>query len=66
MVVDAAIRHWVTVVTLTEAGTGGLVLTIIGLEAYLYVDDILVAYTQLERLKRVFDILTSLFDRVGL
>ena len=33
MVVDAVIRHWVTVVTPTEADTGGLVLTIIDLAA---------------------------------
>ena len=33
VVVDAVIRHWVMVVTPTEAGTGGLGLTIIDLEA---------------------------------
>ena len=33
VVVDSAIYHWVTVVTPTEAGTGGLGLTIIDLAA---------------------------------
>ena len=32
VVVDAVIRHWVTEVTPTEAGTGGLGLTSIDLE----------------------------------
>ena len=66
MVVDAVICHWVTVVTPTEAGTGGLGLTIIKLTAYLYADDDLVASTQPERLQRSFDFLTNLFDRFGM
>ena len=53
-------------VTPTEAGTGGLGLTIINLTAYFYADDGLVASTQPERLHREFDVLTGLFDRVGL
>ena len=63
---DAVIRHWVTVVMPSEAVTGGLGLTIIDLAAYLYADDSLVASTQPERLQRAFDVLTGLFDRVGL
>ena len=66
MVIDAVIRHWVTVVTPTETGTGGLGLTIIDLAAYFYTDDGLVASTQPEKLKRAFDVLTGLLDRVGL
>ena len=66
MVVDAVIRHWVTVVTPIEAGTGGLGLTIIDLADYLYADDGLVASTQLERLQREFDILAGIFDWVSL
>ena len=50
VVVDAVIRHWVTVVTPTEAVTGGLCLTIIDLATYFYADDGLVAPTQPERL----------------
>ena len=53
-------------VTPSEAGTGGLGLTIIYLVAYSYSNDGLLALTQLKRLKRAFDFLTSLFDRVGL
>ena len=66
LVVDAVIHHWVTVVTPTEAGTGGLGLTIIDLVAYLYSDDGLVVSTQPERLQRAFDVLAGLFDWVGL
>ena len=54
------------VVTPTEAGTGGLGLTIINLAAYFYANYGLVASTQPEMLQRVFGILTGLFDWVGL
>ena len=66
VVVDAVIHHWVTVVTPTEAGTGGLGLKIIDLAAYFYANDILVELTQPERLQRTFNVLNSLFDRVEL
>ena len=66
VVVDAVINQWVTAVTPTEAGTGILVLTIIDLAAYFYAEDFLVASTHLERLQRLFDTLSGLFDRVGL
>ena len=66
MVVDAVIRHLVMVVTLSEAGTGGLRLTIIDLAAYFYAENSLVASTQRERLQRAFEILTGLFGRVRL
>ena len=66
MVVDSVIRHWVTVAMPTEAGTGGLGLTIIDLVVYLYAYDGLLTSTHLERLQRVFDVLASLFGRVGL
>ena len=46
LVVDAVIRHWVTVVAATEAGTEGLGLLIWDLVAYFYADDGLVASTQ--------------------
>ena len=46
VVVDAVIRHWVTVMTPTEAGTGVLALTIIDLAVYFYTDDGPVASTQ--------------------
>ena len=66
VVMDNVIRHWVMVVTPTEVGMGGLGLTIIDLVDYLYSDDALVASTQPEKLQRVFDVLTGLFNRVGL
>ena len=66
VVVDTVIRHWVTVVTPTEAGTGVIGLTIIDLAAYFYANDGLVTSTQPERLQRAFDVLTSIFNQVGL
>ena len=66
VVMYSIIRHWVTVMTPAEAGTGGLGLTIIDLAAYLYDDDGLVASTQPERLHRSFDVLAGLFDHVSL
>ena len=44
--VDAIIRHWMTVVTPTEAGMGGLGLTIIDLAAYFYTDNDFMELTQ--------------------
>ena len=66
MVVESVIRNWVKVVTPTEAGTGGLGLTTIDLVDYFHANDGLVASTQPERLQRAFDILTGLFNWVGL
>ena len=66
VVLDAIICRWVTVVMPTEAGTGGLGLTIIDMAEYLYANDGLMSSTQPERLQRVFDVLASLFGRVGL
>ena len=66
VVVDDVIRRWVTVVKPTDAGTGRLGLTIIYLAAYFYAENVLVVSTQLERLQRAFDVLTSLFEQVGI
>ena len=66
VVVDALICHWVAVVMTIEAGTGGLGLNIIYLADYFYAKDGLVVSTQPERLQRAFDVLTGLFDWVGL
>ena len=52
MVMGSVIHHWVTVVTPSEEGTGGLGLTITNLATYLYADDSLVESTQSERLHR--------------
>ena len=66
VVVDAFIRHWVTVVDPTEDGMERLGLQIRDLVWYLYADDGLVTLTQPERLQRAFDVLTGLFDWVSL
>ena len=50
VVLDADIHHWVTVVTPTEVGMGGLGLNIIDLLAYFYSEDEFIASTQPERL----------------
>ena len=62
----SAIIHWVTVVALTKAGMEGLGLSIQDLVAYFYANDGFVALTQPERLHRAFEVLTGLFDWVGL
>ena len=66
VVVYAVICHWTTVVPPTEESTGGLGLTIIDMAAYFYANDGLMASTQPKRLHRVFDVLTGLFEGVGL
>ena len=66
VVVYAVILHWVTVVTPTEAGTGGLGLAISDLVEYFYSNNNLVASTQSERLHKEFDVFTGLLYRVGL
>ena len=67
MVVEAVIWHWATVmVAQTEAGAEGLRETIQELAEFFYVDDGLVASPWTERLQRAFNVLTNLFDWVGL
>ena len=48
--VNTVIRHWVMVVMPTEAGMGGLGLTIIDLASYFYSNNGLVLLTQSERI----------------
>ena len=66
MVVDAVTHHWVTVVAPIKTGMEGLGLSIRDLAAYFYVKNGLVASTQTKRLQREFNVLTGLFDWVGL
>ena len=66
MTVDAVICYWVVMVAPTEDGTDVLGLSIQDLMVYFYADNGLVVLTHPERLQRAFDILASLFDRVGL
>ena len=66
MVVDAFICHWVTVVVPTADGLEGRDLSVGELAAYFYSDNVLIKSTQPERIKRAFDVLTGLFNRVGL
>ena len=61
VVVDAVIRHWVTVVSLTEAGEEGLGETVQELAAYFYADNGLIMSPRPERLQRSFDVLTDQF-----
>ena len=63
---DTIIRHWVTVVEAKEEGMEGLGMLIQDLAAYFYADGELFALKKPERLQRVFDFLTGLFDRVSL
>ena len=63
---DVVIHHWVTVVAQTKEEMEGLGLLIQDLEEYFYFENGLVSSIQLERLQRAFDILTGIFDRVGL
>ena len=64
--VDAVISHWVTVVTPAEVGTIRIGLTTIDLAAYFYANNGLVASTQPERIHRPFDVVTGLFNWVGI
>ena len=66
VVVDAVIRHWVTVVALAEAGAEVLRETIQELADFFYADDALVASLPPEKFQREFNVLTYIFDHVGL
>ena len=66
VVVDTVIRHWVKVVAPTEEGIEGIGLLIRDLAAYFYSDNGIITLNQPERLQRVVDILSGLFERVGL
>ena len=66
VVVDAVIRHWVVVVAPTKDSMEVLGLSIQELTAYLYADNGLIVSTRPERLQREFDVLTGIFDWVGL
>ena len=63
---DDVIRHWVTMAATEEAGAEGLGVSIQDRAAYFYINNGLIALTQEERLKRAFDVLTDLFNRVVL
>ena len=62
--VNAFIRHRVTVVMPSEAGTGGLGIMTNHLAEYFYANDNIVALTQRERLYRQFEILKGLINQV--
>ena len=51
---------------LTEDGTKGLGLSIQDLAVYFYTENVFITSTQPERLQRAFDVLTGLFDWIGL
>ena len=66
VVIDSVIRYWVAVVAPTKDGTEGLGLLIQDLVVYFYVNNGIIALTQLESLQRAFDVLASPFERVRL
>ena len=66
VVVDAVIRHWVTLMVSTEEGAGGLGLSIRDLAAYFYADDGIVASIQPERLHCASNVITGLFNQISL
>ena len=69
MVVDAGIQHWVTVVPPTPQegyGQEGLGTSIQALLSLFYADDELVTSPKSACLRGAFDVLTGLFDHVGL
>ena len=66
VVMDASIRHWVTLFTPAEAGIEVFKKTVHDLEVYLYADNGIIALPQTERLQRLFDVLTYGFEWGGL
>ena len=66
VVLDAVIRHWVTVVAPTESGAEGLGDTIQELAKFSYVDERLVLPPWPERLQRALNVIAEIFDQVGL
>ena len=64
--VYTVIRHWVTVVAETEEDMRGIDLPIRYLADYFYAEYGPVVSPQPQRLKRYFDVLTDLLERVGL
>ena len=65
VVVDAVIRHWVTVSVPIEVGEEGLRDSIEELMVFFFADDGLVALPRTERFQRLLNVLTDLFDQVG-
>ena len=72
VIVDAIIRHWVTVVAATEevvdpavARTEGFGWNVQRLEEYFYADNGILASMWETRLQREFDTLAEFLDRVG-
>ena len=67
LVVDAIIRHWVTVVGVPQEGTiQGLGESIQTLAALSYANDGLIASPESTCLQEAFGVLSSLFEQVGL
>ena len=65
-VVGVLIRHWVMMMVLTEAGLEGVREKIQKLVAFFYADDGPVVFPRPERLQMEFNVLTDLFDQVGI
>ena len=66
IVVDVVIRRWLEKVSDEAAGTSGFGSGITGRAAFFYADDGLVASTNRAWLQYAFEVLTELFERMGL
>ena len=66
MVFDTVLRHWVTVVVLEETGPDGFSQAVQNMAEIFYAAENLLVSTRAEQMKRLFDTLMDLFDRVGL
>ena len=66
VVADNIIQHWVKVMEPMEVGVEVLGALVQDLVAYFYIYDGLVTSPQPESLQRLFDVLTDLFNRIGL
>ena len=66
MLVDAILRHWVTLVEEEESRPDGFGQAVKTMASLFYADKFLLPSTRIERLQHAFYALTDIFDRVGL
>ena len=66
VVVYSVILQWVTVVAAIEVGAEFLDVSVKDLAEFFYAGDVIIVYTQLDRLQKAFGVLTDLFRRFGL
>ena len=66
VVVYSVILHWVTVVAAIKVDAELLDVLVKDFAEYFYAGDGIIVYSQLDRLKKAFGVLTNLFGRFGL